>query len=283
MKPVFAIDITENKKNEKINAGPFAAKKLSDETQRKLNALQGEAKETVKSSSLPTALSIIKWIAGAAALVVGLGLLKGLAKTDIAVAYKNAPALFYIVPACAIIWLVLQLIASARKKQTMDTEQVKKMGEEWENVCRVARKELGVPENAVSADILSFRYKLKNGEPVPSTVGMMMTPFVNTEISLYTENGALMIADGENAWAFPASELRAIRTVNKAVLIPEWHKEDGPREGNFKQFKLTPNQYGVSVKPYHILEIEHGGESWGIWFPCYELPVFEYLTGLKAE
>ena len=30
------------------------------------------------------------------------------------------------------------------------------------------------------------------------------------------------------------------------------------------------------------LELEHEGETWGIYFPCYELPVFEELTGLKA-
>ena len=37
------------------------------------------------------------------------------------------------------------------------------------------------------------------------------------------------------------------------------------------------------MKAYHILELEHGGENYGIYFPCWELPVFERLTGLNAE
>lgn len=283
MKPVFAIDITENKHNTENNSSPFKVKTISEPTSRKLDELSGEAKDAVRQSSLPTALAIVKWIVGFTALAVGLGILKGLAKTDVVQAYKNAPALFYIVPGCAIVWIVLQLIQLARKKQTMETEQVKKMGAEWEETCRVAREELGVPEKAAPTDILIFRYKNKNGQPVPSTSGMMATPFMNIEISLYTENGALMIADNESAWAFPASELRAIRTVNKGIIIPEWHKDVGPKEGRYEQFKLSPNQYGLAVKPYHILEIEHAGETYGIYFPCYELPAFEYLTGLKAE
>ena len=34
---------------------------------------------------------------------------------------------------------------------------------------------------------------------------------------------------------------------------------------------------------YHVLEFVHKGETWGIWFPNYELPFFEKATGLKAD
>jgi hypothetical protein len=39
----------------------------------------------------------------------------------------------------------------------------------------------------------------------------------------------------------------------------------------------------VFCKEYHVLELEQNGEEWGIWFPPYELPAMEALTGLKAE
>jgi hypothetical protein len=37
------------------------------------------------------------------------------------------------------------------------------------------------------------------------------------------------------------------------------------------------------VKPYHILELEKDGETYGIYFPAYELAAIESLTLLKAE
>ena len=37
------------------------------------------------------------------------------------------------------------------------------------------------------------------------------------------------------------------------------------------------------VIPYYILEVVHNTETYGIYIPCYELPVFEELTGLRAE
>lgn len=36
------------------------------------------------------------------------------------------------------------------------------------------------------------------------------------------------------------------------------------------------------VSFYYILELEYGQETWGLWFPCYELSAFEALTGLKG-
>ena len=47
---------------------------------------------------------------------------------------------------------------------------------------------------------------------------------------------------------------------------------------------MTVNNMGnVFFKPYYILEIEHNDEIFGIYFPCYELPIFEKLTGLTAQ
>ena len=48
--------------------------------------------------------------------------------------------------------------------------------------------------------------------------------------------------------------------------------------------KISVTKQGdYTYKGYHILELEINGELWGIYFPCYELMVFEEITGLKAE
>ena len=92
------------------------------------------------------------------------------------------------------------------------------------------------------------------------------------------------MANVESVYAFKRSELKTIKTVNKRISIPTWNKEEEPTAGAFKQYKLAVNNIGnIFFKPYHILEVEHNGETFGIYFPPYELATFEKLTGLKAE
>lgn len=63
-----------------------------------------------------------------------------------------------------------------------------------------------------------------------------------------------------------------------------WNKDEAYNKGVYKQYKLVEDNLGrVSGKNYQILELNSGGERWGIYFPRYELPVFEEITGLKAD
>lgn len=66
--------------------------------------------------------------------------------------------------------------------------------------------------------------------------------------------------------------------------IDNWNKDDSFKADTYKRFKIETTKYGkIYVKPYYILELEYMDETWGIYFPNYELPAFECITGLKAE
>ena len=88
----------------------------------------------------------------------------------------------------------------------------------------------------------------------------------------------------DEIYGFELSELKAIRTYTKGVIVPFWNKDEDIGEEKYKLYKVRKNSNGdINFKGYHVLEIEHGGELWGLYFPSYELSVFEKLTGLKAE
>jgi len=101
--------------------------------------------------------------------------------------------------------------------------------------------------------------------------------------------GKFTYEDNRMAWDYlyeieTLAELKGIKTVNKRIGIISWNKEEDPRKGEYKKYKMTVNDMGnVFFKPYHILEIERDGQSFGLYFPCYELEVLEELTGLRAE
>ena len=52
----------------------------------------------------------------------------------------------------------------------------------------------------------------------------------------------------------------------------------------YKPYHMSIDNFGcLNCNSYYILEVVHNTETYGIYIPCYELPVFEELTGLRAE
>jgi hypothetical protein len=52
-------------------------------------------------------------------------------------------------------------------------------------------------------------------------------------------------------------------------------------EPPYKECKFGVNQFGdIFSKTHYILEFRHSGETWGVYFLPYELPVFTKLTGI---
>ncbi len=143
--------------------------------------------------------------------------------------------------------------------------------------------ELEVPESSIPTDILLFRFVIKDGVCKAKESALSVTPYLNHEMRAYLKDYNLCLADVGGVYSFPLESLKRITTVKKRIILPEWNKEEAYNKGIYKQYKISSNQYGVSVKPYYILELEKDGEEYGIYFPSYELPTFESLTLMHAE
>jgi len=284
MKPLFAINLTDDKKNEVVNGSEFVTKTASIQNTDSLEENQEELKQSIKKSQLPLWLQIVTYICGIYALIVAASIIKNL---DIGFAqmFKNAPALIITAPICGLIWLIFFVYSKIKSKRVLAEENVEQQIADIDKDIDAIYAELGVPNDAINVDILMFRYKIKDGEIKPYG-GMQNVPYMNFEIKAYTDGKYLHFADTENIYSFDLSELRSITTVNKRISTMNWNKEEHPRKGEFKQYKITVSDESVPYilyKPFHILEGEHNGEKYGIYFPCYELPAFERLTGLRAK
>ena len=282
MKPIYGIDITSNKNNETFNGSEFITNTSSQYKLEAVESRQENLLETVEKCKLPLWVRIAKWICGIYALLVIAGLVK--AAVDFEQAFSTAPWLIFSGIACGLIWLALQIFSKIKEKRVMAEEGVDQQIEDIDVDVQDIYNELNVPDNADTVDVLLFKYKIKNGEIVPKALGFQTTPYSNLEVKIYIKDDDLCLADLETVYSFKLSELRAIKTVNKRISIPTWNKEEKPTKGEFKKYKMSVNDMeDVFFKPYHILEIDHYGEIFGIYFPCYELATFEKLTGLKAE
>jgi len=284
MKPIFCIDITTDKDNEAVNGTQFITATASLEKSEELEEKQKALDETVKRSQLPLWIRIIKYVSGILAVIVAGSIVKSLPDLTVSEMFKNAPALIIGGLICGVLFAVLQLFSVIKQKAVLKEDNAEQQAEHIDKDITELYNELNVPQSAHSVDVLAFCYKVKDNEPVAKAGAFQTTPYVNLDLKAYSTGHELNLADVENVFSFPISEMKAIKTVNKRIALPSWNKEEEPTKGEYKPYKMTVNNVGdVFVKPYHILEIEHEGEIFGIYFPCYELSVFESLTGLKAE
>ena len=247
-----------------------------------IQEVQDRAQDLEAKASLPLIWRIIQWGCGLAAAITAISFVGGAARLGVEQAFQNAPALIWIFAACMIVYFVLKIWGNRRNKTLMKSGEVEQFDAKVQEVVGAAYEELGVPEDAVRLDAFVFRYKEKDGKISVRSMGFF--DFINVEIRAYVKDGDLCFADTESVYALPMASLKGIQTLKKTAMFHGWNKELPPTDKSFKPYRVAINQYeSIYCKPYHILEAEVCGEVWGVYFPGYELPAYEALTGLHAS
>lgn len=285
MKPFLGTDLTEDKTNVAMNGEEFIIQRTSESNTQALMKALDSSHKLINKARLPLVLRLAKGLFGFAGLVIAGGIIKAWdTETPFGQMYDTVPQLFWIAGASIIIYAVLELISRKKAKAIIESDEGNYTKSTLDSVIGNIYTELGVPSSLPETDILSFTYKNKNAEPYAKARALEVTPYNNLIFKIFADSENLYLANCDSKYSFPLSALKGIRTVNKRIALAEWNKDERPNKGEFKKYKLTTdNQNCVHIKPYHILEIEQNGEVCGIYFPCYELPVFEKVTGLKAE
>ena len=285
MKPLFAIDLTENKKNQEQNGEEFLVQAPSSLLAGKLESANDSVQETIQRSRLPLALQILRSLCGGfAALLIAI-LVCAVVRDGWAAAYALSAWAFWCVGGCALVWIVLLAAGKKREREALLDGDAEDRLSVLSSSVESIYAELGVPETAKEVDVLLFRYRVKKGEPRPLPRNALNpVQYAIRAPKTYLEDDCLVLTWLEGKYAFPRSAMKAIRTVRRRITFAGWCKDLPPFDKSFKPFLAGLDQNGfVRCKWYHILEIEARGETWGLYFPNYELQTVEELTGLKAD
>ena len=124
MKPIFAIDVTTDKKNDKINGEEFVTRSISAEVQENFEEKTKNFEESIQKSELPAWLSIIKFLCGLFAVIVIAAIIRSLPDTSLAQMFKNASWLIISGAVCGIAWVVLQIISKKKEKTVLAEENI---------------------------------------------------------------------------------------------------------------------------------------------------------------
>lgn len=282
MKPFLGIDLTTDKRNEQFHGKEFLTLEPSAALLKSMESSTGKAEATVEQAKLPLPFRIIEYVCGLTALIFAGGILKS--DVSLAEGYHYAPWLYWGIGICAVIWFILWIWGKQKANTVLSTEESTQILSHLEGASNAVYTELGVPADAKEVDILSFFYKVKGGNIKVCEKGMQIAKYLNPIFRVFADSENLYLANFEGKFMFPLSEIVSLHTVKKRIRIIGWNKDEAFNKGIYKQYKLTTDDFErIHCKYYHVLEINHHGETWGIYIPCYELPVFEELTGLKAQ
>lgn len=284
MKPLWGIDITTDKQNETMNGEEWIVQTVSSDRSETLEKQQNTAEDLIESSKLPARVRLLGWVSGIVAALLGVSILSGIMEIGLAQTYENASFFFWGFAIFCPCWAIITFLSRKKSKEVLESDHAEQLISSIDSHIQDIYTELGVPSDAVDMDVLLFRYKMKDGVPVAKAMALSTCQYANLEVKVFVQENALCFADLENLCAIPLSNLRSIQTVHKKISVPEWNKEEDFSEGIYKQYKMTEDKMGcIFFKPYHVLEFEGHGDTWGLYFPCYELPIMEKLTGLSAQ
>lgn len=284
MKPFLGYNAADSADEELLYGEEFVVDKINETGAALLDRAAEDVEELENRAELPLPLKIAMY----GSLIIGVAISGGIisAATEsedgltLGQMFSDMPFLFFIAGALLVLSAVLMLIARKSHKHLIESDEHIRAVAKMDAAVRNVLADFGVPADAMDVDVLSFEFKAVDGE-VKIKKGQYIG---NLSYKAYADGENLYLADPAEKYAFPLRELRSIATVNKSLSIVEWNKETPHNKGEYKQYKISEDKYGtIHFKPYHILKLEHNGVEWGIYFPCYELPVFERLTGLKSE
>lgn len=280
MKPFYCIDLTHDKKNTKINGEEFITVKVN-ENDCITYSKKGNEYYDKMSKAEPVWMSIVKSLSlGLGAYITAMFLLacfkKGFDET-----FASLWGLFIAGVGLLAIGGALHFIIKKRKEMIYKDKSEEELEKEAKEEYLALLATMGVPSYAVPVDIFTFEYKLKEGDELPMA---KENCFLNTEFHAYEEGGCLKMTDGDAVYSFDIKDMKRIRTVDRKISIFFWNKDVKPTDPRFDTYKFEVDKdESVTIYKMHILELERDGETFGIYFPDYELHAFERLTGLTAE
>ncbi len=281
MIPFYGIDLTTNKKNQQPGGQNFLSKKPSATLTQSLNASADKAEEKLQRAKLPLPLRVFQFLCGIVALVFAIGIFE--ADLSFAAGYRNAAWIYWTAGICLVAWLVLTVWSVVRSRTVLGAEESRQTFSGFDRLSDAIFEDLHVPADAKTVDILSFFYKTDNDGIRVCEKPLQMAPYINLECKLFADPDAIYLVNLEGRYTFPRTALTQITTVDKHIRLHGWNKEEAYNKGIYKHYGLTTDGYHtIHCTGYHILHIDHNGAPWGIYFPSYELPAFEEVTGLQA-
>lgn len=283
MKNLFSINKTDNPDATGFDGNPYLCQTVSEEVRGKLKA----AFSVVEEQTAPRALTEEEkafqkkgnryWMAclgclAASVLLFLVGSRLGL--------YEAVPLLY----ALDILLLIAAIVCNVKAKKIIRKQTAaqndslrldfSEAAKRLEAAAAEAARELGVPDTALTVDVLPYHYKVK-GDTI-LRVGKE-GKFSNLAVSVFVKEEKLCFATAQELFAVPLSEVKGFREYDEDFEIDMWLKPEEFNSDRYKDFGLRKSGF-LSRRGHGYFSLRLSGD-FEVLIPCYDWsPVKELLA-----
>ena len=144
-----------------------------------------------------------------------------------------------------------------------------------------AYSHFGVPDDAVSIDVLGRPYHLRKGREVKdNTMNSANLDYINYEYKAYVKKNRLYLANAEANFAIPLKNITGILPVKRRMALSGWNKDISPQSPEYKKYHIAGSEGKISARCMSV-RIENYNGDWEILVPNYDAQVIADLTGLE--
>lgn len=262
------------------NITKFTLRKLSKESELKLDNLSKEVNELEKEKIPPAWLSILSILSLFAGLImVSAFLYRG--KNDFENAYKTIGYLLYIGLILFVVGLGFLIYNKVKIKKSDSDPEVKEIVCKTDNAVKECRFELNIPETSNCMDVFFLAMKKnKNGEEVAGIFSY--ASYVNIELRAFLENDMFCLGANDAVVGVPLSSIKQIVKVKKRVPLVNWNKNEKLNSPKYKQFKMYFNSGYIWTRYYYEVDLDIENEEYCFFIPCFEKDNFINTIGIEV-
>ena len=284
MKNFFSINKTDNRDADSFDEVPYLAATVSEGVRAKMKDAFSVVEEEYTAPQPTAEEAALKkkmnryWMLCFGCLMGSIILFFGGTSAGI---YTSLPYLHVIDGGLLIASLVFNFKARRLGNQQTKTanDSLKldftEAGKKLEEAAAEAARELGVPEQALSVDILPFHYIVKGGERKPAG---KKGRFDNVSVSVFVRDGDLCMATAQELYRVPLSEIRGVREYDEDFEIEMWLKPEAEDSDRYKAYGIRKS--GILARKGHgYFGVDIGGE-YEVLVPCYDFPAVDGLLKL---
>lgn len=265
------------------DADPFVVKRQEEAGMTRILEMATQGMNIEKSARLPVGLMILELVCMLGGMILIGAFFESAADIGFAEVWSRAWwCIAAGVPMLAVAG-VLAFLAFRKRKEVMASPAVRDYVQRTERVTRELREALGVPEDAVRADVVTYVYR-EGGKKNSSSFWRGVTgAYTLNEYSVFVRNEMLCFADLSSIVGIPLSSLVETRACKKKLFVSNWNKDVPPNSPQYKQFARGTGAEGtvVTLRGYLVMHISDSRGEFEVLIPEYELQALQSLSGLR--
>jgi len=276
MKNVFGYKVENKKISEFFDGDCFVTERLDSAREKEIEEKFNSFDKDNPKFRIPIWVTVIKflsWFVGLAAIIFIIIILENY-KTSLL--YKNLSYFYFISGLFLFISLILTIIEQIKKCKYLKNEKNGNTQNDFEKIYKEVLESVGVPDNAIKLDIMSYEYKEKNSSI--KIIKFLSTYYFNEERYIFINNNMLCFADIVNIVCIPLPSIKGLKKFSGNVKTFGWNKEEDIKSGEYEKYKLKQNKFGkLLINAYYVLKIDDPKGEFEIFIPEYDI---DKLTSL---